>query len=322
MSLSRRTFPLLAALLTALLVIPAAANATPPTAPPHMEVVPGDPSSSTYFRFYTDISDDTAQCRVADDAGAEWTVCQDDSDNGRFEPQLADGQHTVEIREVNAAHEPSPVYSYTWTLDTVAPAPATITSAPDATTTNTTATFAFSSEPGAYFICDLDGNAGMQYSDDCDSPRTYTDLAVGTHTFKVWAIDAAGNGSPASEYSFTVTAPQPTTPPPTTTATTPTPAALSNGKLSSHTLTKKHPVKVSFTASKPSTVTLTLTQKVKGKTKTAAKVSFKVKAGKGSYTLSTKVAKRNLPKGTYTLSLQTTAGTQLSKSITQKLTVR
>jgi hypothetical protein len=47
-----------------------------------------------------------------------------------------------------------------------------------------------------------------------------------------------------------------------------------------------------------------------------------VKAGKASYTLSTKVAKRNLPKGTYTLTLQTTAGTQLSKSITQKLTVR
>ena len=47
--------------------------------------------------------------------------------------------------------------------------------------------------------------------------------------------------------------------------TKPTPAALSKGKLSSHTLTKKRPVKVSFTISKPSTVTLTLTHKVKGK---------------------------------------------------------
>ena len=103
---------------------------------------------------------------------------------------------------------------------------------------------------------------------------------------------------------------------------TPTLATPSKVKLSSSTLTKGHPVKVSFTISKASTVTLTLTQKVKGKTKMAAKVSFKVKAGKASYTLSTKVAKRNLPKGTYTLSLQTTAGTQLSKSITQKLTVR
>ena len=164
----------------------------------------------------------------------------------------------------------------------------------------------------------------MQYSDDCDSPRTYTGLAVGTHTFKVWAIDAAGNGSPASEYTFTVTAPQPPNQPTTPTkATKPTLATLSKGKLSSHTLTKKHPVKVSFTISKPSTVTLTLTQKVKGKTKKAAKVSFKVKkAGKASYTLRTKFGKRNLLKGHYTLSLQTTAGTHQSKSITQQLTVR
>ena len=102
MSISRKTFPLLAALLTALLIVPAAANAAPAAAP-HMQVVPGDPSSSTYFRFYTSISNDTAQCRVADDASAPWTVCQDDFGNGSFEPQLADGQHTVEISEVDNA---------------------------------------------------------------------------------------------------------------------------------------------------------------------------------------------------------------------------
>ena len=230
MSISRRTFSLCATSFAALFMLTGAANAlavpTPPApaAAPHMQDVPGDPSPSTYFRFYTDSSDDSAECRVADDVGAPWTTCQDDFGNGSFEPQLADGQHTVEISEVDGDGNRSPVYSHTWTLDTIAPGLATITSAPDATTTNTTATFAFTSEPGAYFICDLDGNAGMQHSDDCDGTRTYTDLAVGTHTFKVWAIDAAGNGSPASEYTFTVTAPQPpvTPQPPVNPATRPT----------------------------------------------------------------------------------------------------
>ena len=316
--MSRKTFPLLAALLSALLIIPAAANAA--TLPVNVTEAPADPSSSTRFEF-----SETAppyECHV--DTDANWTDCGTGYEAKHADgQQLTDGQHTVQIR---AKGDPSTTYTHTWTLDTTAPDAPVITSAPDASSTRTTATFEFTSEPGATFVCDLDRDPEKQYIDSCESPQTYTNLSVGAHTFMVAAIDAAGNAGPAREYTFTVTAGQPTTPPPPTTTTTnptkPTPAALSKGKLSSHTLTKKRPVKVSFTISKPSTVTLTLTQKVKGKTKTAAKVSFKVKAGKASYTLSTKVAKRNLAKGAYTLSLQTSAGTQLSKSMTQQLTVR
>jgi hypothetical protein len=182
---------------------------------PDVTYAPGDLSNSTQFEFNTEFSDDNAQCRVADAPGAPWNACGDVDGYSSFAPQLADGQHTVQIRALDEAGNVSPVYSHTWTLDTVAPAAATITSAPDATTTNTTATFAFTSEAGAYFMCDLDGNAGMQHSDDCDGSRTYTGLTVGKHTFKVWTIDAAGNGGPASEYTFTVTAPQaPVTPQP------------------------------------------------------------------------------------------------------------
>ena len=316
--MSRKTFPLLAALLSALLIIPAAANAA--TLPVNVTEAPADPSSSTRFEF-----SETAppyECHV--DTDANWTDCWTGYEAKHADgQQLTDGQHTVQIR---AKGDHSTTYTHTWTLDTTAPDAPVIASAPDASSTRTTATFEFTSEPGATFVCDLDRDPEKQYIDSCESPQTYTNLSVGAHTFMVAAIDAAGNAGPAREYTFTVTAGQPTTPPPPTTTTTnptkPTPAALSKGKLSSHTLTKKRPVKVSFTISKPSTVTLTLTQKVKGNTKTAAKVSFKVKAGKASYTLSTKVAKRNLAKGAYTLSLQTSAGTQLSKSMTQQLTVR
>ena len=315
--MSRKTFPLLAALLTALLIVPAAANAATGTI--NVTEAPADPSSSTRFDFRRRRAP-PYECHV--DADAKWTDCWTGYEAEHADgQQLTDGQHTVDIR---AKADHSTTYTHTWTLDTTAPDVPVITSAPDASSTQTTATFEFTSEPGATFVCDLDRDPEKQYIDSCESPQTYTNLSVGAHTFMVAAIDAAGNAGPAREYTFTVTAAQPTTPPTTTTTnpTKPTPAALSKGKLSSHTLTKKRPVKVSFTISKPSTVTLTLTQKVKGKTKTAAKVSFKVKAGKASYTLSTKVAKRNLAKGTYTLSLQTTAGTQLSKSITQQLTVR
>jgi large repetitive protein len=83
----------------------------------------------------------------------------------------------------------------------------TITSAPPASTTSTTATFAFvSNEANSTFECSLDGQ-GWQI---CESPRTYSGLATGNHTFRVRATDAAGNvdKSPAS-HSWTIAGPPP-----------------------------------------------------------------------------------------------------------------
>jgi CSLREA domain-containing protein len=64
------------------------------------------------------------------------------------------------------------------------------------------ATFSFSSsEPGSRFQCKLDGQAYAP----CTSPRTYTSLSKGQHTFRVRAIDKARNvdATPASR-SFTI----------------------------------------------------------------------------------------------------------------------
>jgi hypothetical protein len=66
---------------------------------------------------------------------------------------------------------------------------------------------------------------------------------------------------------------------------------------------------------------VTITKVSKGRTTTVASVDVKVKAGKGSYTLRTKVGKKTLKKGTYKLTLQTVSGTKKSKAVTQKLTV-
>src|ERR671910_243423 len=69
----------------------------------------------------------------------------------------------------------------------------TITSPPSGSVIGTTVTFGFtSSEPGSTFQCKLVGRDATRTS--CTSPKTYTNLTVGTaYTFKVWAKDAAGN---------------------------------------------------------------------------------------------------------------------------------
>lgn len=85
--------------------------------------------------------------------------------------------------------------------DTIAP-DTTILSGPDSTTTDPDAEFTFSSESGARFLCALDGAAVS----GCVSPRRYTGLAVGAHTFEVRAIDAAGNIGPPASYAWTIEA--------------------------------------------------------------------------------------------------------------------
>jgi hypothetical protein len=95
--------------------------------------------------------------------------------------------------------------------DTTAPN-TTVSSGPSGTTTSTGASFGFSSsESGSTFQCSLDSGSWSS----CTSPKSYSGLAVGSHTFAVKATDAAGNtdASPATR-SWTV---QASTPPPTDT---------------------------------------------------------------------------------------------------------
>ena len=78
------------------------------------------------------------------------------------------------------------------TIDRTVPA-TTIDSAPSDPSASTSASFAFSaSEPAAGFECRLDGGAW----EACSSPKGYTGLAEGNHTFHVRATDAAGNVDP------------------------------------------------------------------------------------------------------------------------------
>ena len=104
---------------------------------------------------------------------------------------LADGAHSFQVRARDAAGNESAAASYGWTIDTTAPE-TTIDSGPVGTVGSAEAIFTFSSEAGAGFECELDGGGFAA----CTSPKTYSGLAEGAHTFRVRARDAAGNADP------------------------------------------------------------------------------------------------------------------------------
>ncbi len=78
----------------------------------------------------------------------------------------------------------------------------TILTAPQDPTSATTASFFFvASEPAATFVCQLDADP----SGPCTSPRVLTGLSRVRHTFKVFAVDEAGNPDPSpAVHSWTI----------------------------------------------------------------------------------------------------------------------
>src|SRR5829696_6523612 len=114
------------------------------------------------------------------------------------------GTHQVQVRGANIASGRQLRVDYfripetAPTADTTPPE-TTIESGPD-DTSDGTADFAFSSnESGSTFECRLVGYETTR--NGCTSTQSYPGLVAGTsYTFKMWAIDAAGNtdGSPAT----------------------------------------------------------------------------------------------------------------------------
>jgi hypothetical protein len=92
--------------------------------------------------------------------------------------------------------------------DTIAPNTTILTNPPDPST-SADATFTFSSDdPTATFECRLDSSSFAA----CTSPKNYTGLAGGPHTFEVRAVDAALNVDPSpAQYSWTIDTTSPDT---------------------------------------------------------------------------------------------------------------
>jgi hypothetical protein len=110
-------------------------------------------------------------------------------------------------------------------LDTISPDTTILTNPTNPSNSNNTS-FTFFSEVGATFQCELDG---VGYS-SCLSPKSYTGLLDGVHTFKVKAIDGVGNFdlTPA-EFTWTIITSNPV---PTTTSIFPTSKTVGDTDLS------------------------------------------------------------------------------------------
>ncbi|MCP3145283.1 Ig-like domain-containing protein, partial [Pyxidicoccus xibeiensis] len=144
-------------------------------------------SAVANFDFTSNESPVTYECRL--DGAVLFTPCADPS---TF-TGLSNGSHTLQVRAVDAAGniDPTPA-QYTWTVDTTAP-DTTIVSGPTGTTSSTSATFDFTSnESPVTYQCSLDGAAFVA----CTDPVTFSNLADGSHTLAVRAVDEAGNVDP------------------------------------------------------------------------------------------------------------------------------
>ena len=118
-------------------------------------------------------------------------VTADGSGDWSFIPSsaLGDGNHSMTAKATDAAGNTSSASAtVSVTIDTLSPE-TTIDSGPSGSTSDTTAAFSFSSEANATFECKLDGNTFER----CASPKIYSGLADGSHSFEVRATDVAGN---------------------------------------------------------------------------------------------------------------------------------
>jgi hypothetical protein len=112
---------------------------------------------------------------------------------------LSQASHTFAVKAQDAAGNQSGAASFTWTIDTTAPPTPVITSTPANPTNQTSASFSFSdTEAGVSLLCQLDGSAFGA----CSSPKTYSGVSQGSHTFAVKAQDAAGNQSGAASFTW------------------------------------------------------------------------------------------------------------------------
>jgi chitodextrinase len=125
------------------------------------------------------------------------------------------GAHTYTAHATDLAGNRSPATGpRSVTVDPVAPNTAVI-SGPSSLTSSRTATFGFAAdESGVTFRCRLDGpgsSAGSYFV--CASPETFSSLADGAYTFRVYATDQAGNTdtTPAT-HAFTVDGTAPSAP--------------------------------------------------------------------------------------------------------------
>lgn len=128
-------------------------------------------------------------------------------DSGSFtSEQLADGQHTFQVTQRDAATNESPGSIRSFNVDTVAPETAIDPRPAEGSVTTSKPDFGFSSpgNPGVGFRCRFDSQPFGRCS-NVGSHVPATALTAGRHIFEVRAVDPAGNADPTpAQRSFRV----------------------------------------------------------------------------------------------------------------------
>lgn len=118
---------------------------------------------------------------------------------------LAVGSHTFRVKAIGEQATAGAVESVTWTIVAPQAPEAIITKSPPASTTSKTADFEFtSSSAAAGFECRLDNAAFAA----CTSPKSFSGLATGAHTFQVRAIGEQSSTGTVASHNWTVAAEQ------------------------------------------------------------------------------------------------------------------
>jgi|GEM_PF-2446643 len=154
-------------------------------------------STSASFSFSSTEAGSTFACKLD---SASWSSCSSPKGysgmgvgSHTFSVRATDGSGNVDATPASSAWN---VEAVTTPVDTTAP-DTSISTKPPASTTSTDASFSFgSTEAGSTFACKLDSASWSS----CSSPKGYSGMGVGSHTFSVRATDGSGNvdATPAS----------------------------------------------------------------------------------------------------------------------------
>ena len=173
-----------------------ALDLTAPTQTPSITAGPANgsivASTSASFSFTDTESGVTLQCQLD---GGGFAACT----SPKSYTSLAQGSHVFVVRGVDAAGNPSPSASRSWTVDTVGPPKPTIVG-PNNNSPSTYATFQISdTEVNVTYKCQMDTGGYTP----CGANPTYL-LPAGTHIFDAEAVDQAGNIGPFNEWKWTI----------------------------------------------------------------------------------------------------------------------
>jgi endonuclease/exonuclease/phosphatase family metal-dependent hydrolase len=115
---------------------------------------------------------------------------------------LANGTHTFAVRATDlAGNVDATAAGASWTVAVATLPDTSIDSGPPSVTSDRSATFTFSSnDPRATFSCFFDGATLTP----CTSPKSFTTLAEGQHTFRVTATNATGSDPTPASVTWTV----------------------------------------------------------------------------------------------------------------------